>query len=126
MPYLFECTSISRALTPAVTATNDAKEPKLSRWILKLPQANLPLTRLSCARRTALFERAVALYEEVADDRGGKYRRHLGSATWVQTPDRPAKEFVMTIGSPLQTDTLILETHNGDNPSIELDKFQVF
>ncbi|MEI2722266.1 MAG: hypothetical protein V9H26_01615 [Verrucomicrobiota bacterium] len=68
----------------------------------------------------------MTLYEEVADERGEKYRRILGSATWVQTPNRPAKEFVMTFGSPLQTDTLILETHNGDNPPIELEKFQVF
>ncbi|MEI2722265.1 MAG: hypothetical protein V9H26_01610 [Verrucomicrobiota bacterium] len=52
LPYILERTSISRALTPAVTATNDAKDLKLSRWILKLPQAHLPLTRLSCATRT--------------------------------------------------------------------------
>lgn len=126
LPYILERTSISRALTPSVTATNDAKEPKLSRWIIKLPQANLPLTRLSCATRTSLFQREVALYEEVADERGEKYRRSLGAVTWVQTPNRPGKEFVMTFGSPLQTDTLILETHNGDNPPIELEKFQAF
>ena len=126
LPYILERTSISRALTPAVTSTNDAKAPKLSRWLLKLPQPKLPLTRFSCATRTSLFQREVTLSEAVIDERGEKFRRHLGSATWVQTPNRPAKEFVMTLGSPLQTDTLILETHNGDNPPIELDKFQVF
>lgn len=125
VPYILERTSISRALSPVVTATNDTKNPKLSRWLIKLPLRSLPLTRLSCAARTSLFEREVTLYEEVADDRGEKYRRNLGSATWVQTPNRPAKQFVMTLGSPLQTDTVILETHNGDNPPIELDKFQV-
>lgn len=126
LPYILERTSISRALTPVVTATNDTKNPKLSRWLLKLPQSNLPLTRLSCATRTSLFEREVTLYEEVADDRGEKYRRNLGSATWVQTPNRPAKEFVLTMDSRLQTDTLILETHNGDNPPVELEEFQAF
>jgi len=126
LPYILERTSISRALTPAITAANDAKDPKLSRWLLKLPQAHLPLTRLSCATRTSLFQREVTLYEEVADERGEKYRRNLGSVTWVQTPNRPAKEFAMNFGSPLQTDTLILETHNGDNPPIELKQFQVF
>jgi hypothetical protein len=35
-PYILQRTSISRALTPAVTATIDAKDPKLSRWIIKL------------------------------------------------------------------------------------------
>ena len=126
LPYILERTSISRALPPAVTATNDAKDKTISRWIFKLSQANLPLTRLSCITRTALFEREVTLYEEVADARGEKYRRNLGAATWVQTPNRPGKEFVMAFGSPPQTDTLILETHNGDNPPIELEKFQVF
>ena len=126
LPYILERTSISRALPPAVTATNDAKDSKLSRWILKLPQAHLPLMRLSCATRTSLFQREMTLYEEVADERGEKYRRNLGSATWVQTPSRPAKEFAMTFGSPPQTDTLILETPNGDNPPIELEQFQTF
>jgi hypothetical protein len=126
LPYIIERTSISRRLLPVVTATNDAKILKLSRWIVKLPQGNLPLTCLSCATRTALFERELTLYEEVADERGEKYRRNLGAVTWVQTPNRPVKEFAMTFGSPLQTDTLILETHNGDNPPIELENFEVF
>ena len=125
LPYILQRTSIIRALMPPVTATNDTKDPKLSRWIIKLPQASLPLTRLGCATRTALFEREVTLYEEVADERGEKSRRNLGAATWVQTPNRPGKGFVMTFGSRMQTDTLILETHNGDNPPIELEQFQV-
>ena len=125
LPYVLERTSISRALTPAVTATNDTKDPKLSRWIIKLPRARLPLTRLSCATRTTLFQRQMTLYEELTDDRGEKVRRGVASVTWVQTPDRSGREFVVTLGSPLQTDTLILETHNGDNPPVELEKFQV-
>ncbi len=126
LPYILERTSISRALTPGVTVTNDARDPKLSRWLIKLPQRKLPLARLSCVTRTSLFEREVSLCEEVADDRGETSRRHLGAASWVQTPNRPGREFVMTLGSPLQTDTVILETHNGDNPPIELEQFQVF
>lgn len=126
VPYVLERTSISRALTPSATATNDTKDKKLSRWIIRLPKSNLPVTRLSCDTRTTLFQRNVTLYEELVDDRGAKYRRHLGSASWTQTPERVSKEFVLTFGSPLQSDTLFLETHNGDNPPIELEKFQVF
>jgi hypothetical protein len=44
----------------------------------------------------------------------------------VQTPNRPGKEFVLTFDSRPQSDTLILETRNGDNPAVELEKFQVF
>jgi hypothetical protein len=126
VPYIVEHTSISRLLAPSVTATNDAKDPKLSRWLIKLPQSRLPVTRLSCATRTALFQRDVTLYEELTDERGEKYRHNLSGVSWVQIPDRKSKEFFLTLDGPLQSDTLCLETHNGDNPPIELEKFQLF
>ena len=126
VPYILERTSISRSLAPAVTVTNDAKDPKLSRWVLKLPQSRLPVTRLRCDARTALFQRDVTLYEEVTDERGEKYRHTLGSAAWIQKPDRKSREFFLTLDGPPQSDTLFLETHNGDNPPIALEKFQLF
>ena len=126
VPYIVERTSISRALVPGVTATNDARDRKLSRWIIRLPKSNLPVTRLTCATRTALFQRDLTLYEELTNDRGEKYRRHLGGESWVQTPERASREFSLTFAGPLQSDTLFLETHNGDNLPIELEKFQLF
>ena len=126
VPYIIERTSISRSLAPTVTATNDTKDPKLSRWILKLPQSNLPVTRLSCVTETPLFQRELTLYEERTDERGEKYRHPLGGTSWVQKPDRKSREFFLTLDSPPQSDTLFLETHNGDNPPITLEKFQFF
>jgi hypothetical protein len=126
VPYIVQRTSISRALTPTVTATKDAKDPKLSRWIIKLPQSGLPIARLTCITRTPLFERSLSLYEELTDERGDKYRRVLGGATWTQTPERPSKEFTLALDGPVQSDTLYLETDNGDNPPIELEKFTAF
>ena len=75
VPYIIQRTSISRALTPSVTPTKDAKDPKLSRWIIKLPQSGLPIARLTCVSPTPLFERSLSLYEELTDERGDKYRR---------------------------------------------------
>jgi hypothetical protein len=126
VPFLIERTSISRALTPVVTATNEAKAPKVSRWQIQLPRAGLPLTRLACVARTPLFERSVSLYEEAVDERGAAYRRALGGASWQQTPDRKSKEFPLTLESAPQSATLYLETGNGDNPPVELAQFQVF
>jgi Protein of unknown function (DUF3999) len=126
VPYIIERTSISRSLAPAVVATNDIKDPKLSRWLIKLPQPNLPVTRLSCVTRSALFQRDVALYEAVTDERGEKYQHNLGGATWIQKPDRKGGEFSLVLDGSPQSDTLFLETHNGDNPPVELDKFQLF
>jgi hypothetical protein len=126
VPYILEHTSISRSLAPTVTATNDTKDPKLSRWIIKLPQSRLPVIRLSCGTQTALFQREITLYEELANERGEKYRHNLGGASWVQTPDRKSRDFFLTLDNSPQSDTLFLETHNGDNPSVELEKFQLF
>lgn len=126
VPYVLERTSITRTLTPAFTVTNDLKDPKRTTWTIKLPQARLPLTRLSCTARSTLFERTVVLYEEIADERGEKSRRHLGSATWVQTPQRQNKELVLTFDTEPMTDTFLLTTDNGDNPAIELENLRVF
>ena len=123
VPYLIQHTSISRSLALMAMTTNDAKNPTLSRWIVKLPQVNLPLTRLTCVSSTPLFQRALSLYEERADDRGDKYRFPLGNGMWTRTPDRKAKELALTFDSVPQSDTLFLETENGDNPPIELETF---
>jgi hypothetical protein len=126
VPYIIQRTSISRSLTLTVTATNDAKNPKLSRWIIQLPRARLPLTRLTCATQTPLFNRSMSLYEELVDERGDKYRHGLGGGSWEQTPERKAKEFSLTLDGTAQSDTLFLETENGDNPPIKLEKFTAF
>lgn len=126
VPYIIQRTSISRALTPTVSATNNSKDPKLSRWIIQLPRASLPLTRLTCVSPTPLFERSLSLYEELADERGDKYRHELGSASWTQTPEHKSKEFALNFDSAPQSDTFFLETENDDNPPIELGKFTTF
>jgi Protein of unknown function (DUF3999) len=126
VPFIVERTSVSRQIVPVVTATNDARNPKLSRWQIKLPKSNLPLTRLTFATTTPLFQRSISLSEELPDERGDQYRRGLGSATWTQTPERKSKEFALTLDSAVQGDTLILETENGDNPPISLEKFAAF
>jgi hypothetical protein len=66
------------------------------------------------------------LYEEVADDRGGRYRRVLGRASWTQTPARANREFRLSFEGRPQSDTLVLEINNGDNAPIELERFQLF
>ena len=126
LPYILEATSINRSVSPTVTATSDKKDPRISRWIIQLPRSGLPITRFNCTARTPLFQRDVTLYEELSDERGEKYRRSLGGAPWVQTPDRTSREFILTLDASPKSDSLVLETHNGDNPPIELEKFQAF
>ena len=126
VPYIAQRTSISRALTPTVTLANDARNPKSSRWLVKPPKANLPLTRLTFATTTPLFQRSMSLAVEETDERGGTFYRQLGSGTWTQTPERKTREFSLALDTVAHSDTLILETENGDNPPIELEKFTAF
>ncbi len=124
VPYLIERTMLTRVLAPVTTPASDPKQPQLSRWKLTLPLPNLPVTRLECRPRATLFQRIVRLWEEVPDDRGGRFPRELGSADWKRTTDSKNFLTINLTGSP-QTDTLCLETDNGDNLPIDLDNFRL-
>lgn len=123
VPYIIERTSLNRKITPGVTVTTDKKDPRISRWILKLPRPSLPLTQLTCEVSAGVFQRDMAVYEELHGAEGDIYQHVLGQATWTQTPNRAGREFTVPLQTTPQSDTLYLETQNGDNPAIELGKF---
>jgi hypothetical protein len=125
VPFLIERTTVFRTLAPTVTAANDPERPRVSRWRLTLPQAGLPVARLTATSPTPLFRRELVLYEEVPDERGSKHRRVLGSASWTQQPDQPAAPWSLSWAGAPETDTLFLETDNGDNPAIALGETRV-
>jgi hypothetical protein len=125
-PYILERTSIQRRLAPDVSPANDPKRPTVSRWQVKLSKARLPVTRLTCTTPAALFRRQVRLYERPTNERGEKYDRPLGQANWVRTPPAVSGTLSLTLDTSPATDTLLLETDNGDNPAVELQNFAVF
>ena len=124
LPFIFERTSLSRPISLNVAAANDPKKPAISRWSVKLPQPGLPITRLVCTSSSPLFHRQMRLSEEVTDERGDKFASELGRATWDQTPDSPKRDLVLELNARPKSDTLFLETDNGDNPAIELRDFR--
>jgi hypothetical protein len=126
IPYLLERTSIQRPIALQATPANDPKRPRVSRWALALPRMGLPLTRLVCASATPLFERELRLFEEVPDERGGKFARELGRANWQHTPDHPAREVTLEFSEEPRTNTLLLETDNADNQPIDLANPRAF
>ena len=126
LPFVFERTSLSRPISLNAAAANDPKKPVLSRWSLKLPQPGVPITRLVCTSSSPLFHRQMRLWEEVTDERGDKFASELGSATWDQTPNSPKRDLVIELSARPRSDTLFLETDNGDNPAIELGDFRGF
>jgi hypothetical protein len=66
------------------------------------------------------------LWEEVTDGRGDKFASELGRATWDQTPNSPKRDLVIELNARPKSDTLFLETDNGDNPEIELRDFRSY
>ncbi|MDP9291469.1 MAG: hypothetical protein M3O82_03790, partial [Verrucomicrobiota bacterium] len=126
LPFLVERTSIVRQIPLAATASEDREHPSLSRWLLKLPQANMPLSRITCTSNTSLFERSIRVWEKLEDERGEKYPRELGRATWRRVPDQTSREFFVQMNTTPQGDTLFVETENGDNPPIELHDFRSY
>jgi hypothetical protein len=126
LPFIFERTSLSRPISLNAAAANDSKKPALSRWSLKLPQPGVPITRLVCASSSPLFHRQMRLWEQVTDERGDKFASELGRATWDQTPNAPKRDLVIELNARPQSDTLFLETDNGDNPAIELRDFRSY
>ena len=126
LPFILQRTSLSRPLSLNATAANDPKKPALSRWSVRLPQAGVPITRLVCTSSSPLFHRQMRLLEEVTDERGDKFAVELGGATWDQTPNSPKRDLVIELNARPESDTLFLETDNGDNPAIELHDFRGF
>jgi hypothetical protein len=126
LPFIFQRTSVSRPISLNAAAANDPKKPALSRWSLILPQPGVPITRLACTSSSPLFHRQMRLWGEITDERGGKFAAELGRATWDQTPNSARRNLVIELNARPKTDTLFLETDNGDNPPIELRDFRGF
>ena len=123
VPYLIENTSIERIVPFNARSANDPRRPSLSRWQLKLPQP-LPFRRVSCASTSALFERTFRFWEELIDERGDQYPSELAQTTWRRVPNQPGRQLAVSFAAPPKTDTILMETDNGDNPPIELQDFR--
>ncbi len=124
LPYLIERTSISRTVNFTAATANDRERPTISRWQLKLPQAGIPITRITCASDSPLFERTFRVWEELTDDRGNKYPAELAQATWRRVPNQIARQLAASFERPPRGDTILTETDNGDNAPIELHDFR--
>ncbi len=126
VPILVERTSIQRKYETTASILPDKKRPTQTRWQIKLPQTRLPFHLLGCSSPTPLFERQVKVYEVLVDQRGTEHERMLASATWVRTPEVQPKQFLVGLPGLLESSSLYLETDNGDNQPIVLEKFELY
>ncbi|MGV8074502.1 MAG: hypothetical protein AB2L11_08105 [Syntrophobacteraceae bacterium] len=126
LPYLVQHSSSTRAIVPALSAEDDPKRPKTSRWSVRLPLSRLPLSRFSVVSDTLYFKREVRLIEEFADERNVVRQRLLQSSRWVKTPEEKQSLLELSIPHPISSDRLFLEIDNGDNPPLVLKNPQVW
>ena len=126
IPYILEQPTLARALTVTPVSSPDPKRPSVSVWQLRLPQKGIPLRRLVLSSPTPLFQRDFRVFEKIAGEEGGAYEPTLASAEWHRTPDPGVPETrVLEIPERTRTDTLWIETDNGDNPPVKLGAVQV-
>ncbi len=125
IPYVLEKTTLSRSLALTPTVTPDAKRPSFSVWRLTLPQAGLPLQRLVLTCATPLFSRELRIYENVTGTDSRTHTVTLAAGAWSRTPEPGMPETrIFELPGRTQTDTLWIETDNGDNPAIVLGAVQ--
>lgn len=126
IPYVIEVPALARSLSLQTTAAPESKRPSVSIWQLRLPQSGPPLRRLILNSSTPLFQREFRIYEKLSTAEGHTYENVLASGTWSRTPEPGVPETrIFDLTDRPRSDTLWIETDNGDNPAIALGAVQV-
>ncbi len=125
IPFVLERPALARSLEFSPVSSPDPKRPTVSLWALRLPKAGLPLRRVVLATSTSLFQRQFRLYEKPGQPGEGPSEQVLAAGLWIRTPEpgSPAAR-VFELQDRVSTDTLWIETDNGDNPPIALGAVQ--
>jgi hypothetical protein len=126
VPFLRDDPPRIRPLSLTPTKEESVRNERASRWALPLPRARLPVRRIACSAKEALFRREVRLIEGVRDELGVPERVVLGRALWSRTPDQAPERLELELERPPRGDRLILEVDDGDNPPLELGAFEAF
>ena len=125
IPYVLEQPALARPLTLTPAPAPDAKHPSVSMWRLSLPQAGLPLQKIVLTSATPLFQRQFRIYEKLTNQNGVMRESVLASGPWSRTPEPGVPENrVFELSDRPRSDTLWIETDNGDNPALALGPVQ--
>lgn len=126
IPYVLERPPLHRAIALPFTAAPDPKRPSYSVWRVTLPQPRLPASHLTLTSATRLFTREFSILERAPKPQGGtmEFLRGIGKwSRWLEPRASDSQTFALD--PPFtDTDTLWIETDNGDNPAIELGAVQ--
>ena len=126
IPYLREQPKLTRSRALIPVAAPDSKRPSVSIWQVRLPQAGLPFRRLVLTSATPLFQREFRIYEKSTGTDGRAEVRMLATGAWSRTPEPGVPETrIFDLEGRVRSDTVWIETDNGDNPPLALGAIQV-
>ena len=126
IPYVLEQPALARPLVVTPVATPDPKHPTMSVWRVSLPQTGLPLQKIVLTSVTPLFQRQFRIYETPANQNGITREATLAAGPWSRTPEPGVPETrIFELSDRPRSDTIWIETDNGDNPAIALGAVQV-
>jgi hypothetical protein len=126
LPYVLESTKAARELSLPFELAPDPQRPSFSRWKVRLPKTDLPLTRFVLSSPTPLFDRILHLFESLPDQRGNLRPQTVALAPWIHSPTEKPVPLSVHVPDRLQTDTLWIETDNGDNPAFLLETMRAY
>ena len=126
VPYIIEHTGLSRDLIFAPTEVPNPRHPSITRWKFQFPQTSLPFSRLILNSPTKLFDRNLQIFEVLKNQQGEPYEHSLANQSWTHTPTEKQKPLIIALPERMQTDVIWIETDNGDNPPIVLERLQAF
>ncbi len=125
IPYVLEEPVLARSLGLSPEDARDPKRTSFSTWTVRLPKEGLPVRSVVLSSTTSLFQRQFRVFEKLPAQEGGTFEYTLASGQWSRTPQPGVPETrVFELQEPMGTDTLWVETDNGDNPAIALGTVQ--
>ncbi|MGV3659032.1 MAG: hypothetical protein ACO1TE_02575 [Prosthecobacter sp.] len=119
IPFLIVRPGTQREVVVPFISVLDEKSPTWSKWALTLPLAGFPASELVIESSTPLFERQLSILEH-RDTEQGRTERGLGSALWRRRPGQATQALHVALHSPPKSDTLQLQTDNGDNAPLQI------
>ena len=126
LPYLIEHTGLCRDMLYTPVELPDPKRPSVSRWKFPIPNPGTPVSKLIISSPTKLFDRSLRVYEVLQNQVGETYEHTLASKPWLRTLSEKPQPLAIALTDRLQTKSLWIETDNGDNPPLKLDRLQAF
>jgi len=121
IPFEMERPDLSRSIELEAIPSPDPQRPSTSLWQIRLPESGLPIQRLALTTTTPLFQRHFRIYEKQTTTDGRIVQIPLASEVWSRTPEPGVSDSrTFEFQQKMRSDTLWIETDNGDNPPLAL------